>query len=94
MQKIRTDATTCYILVFKSTHTALKAESLLKEDEIEFRLIPTPGRLVAGCGLSIRFTGKVKPLVLDLLDKKGVEYDCYLKTNTGYETATPNTNPS
>ncbi len=42
-----------YILVFGSPHKALKAESILKEAGIPFRLLPAPKLLVRVCDLVI-----------------------------------------
>ncbi len=42
-----------YILAFGSSHKALKAESVLKEHGLPFRLLPAPKALAAYCGLVI-----------------------------------------
>jgi hypothetical protein len=47
-----------YIATFGSTHKALKAEKVLKEKNIPFKLIPTPKKLAAFCDLAITFEEK------------------------------------
>ncbi len=42
-----------YILAFGSTHKALKAENVLKEAGLSFRLLPAPKVLSAYCDLVI-----------------------------------------
>ncbi|MBW7957022.1 MAG: DUF3343 domain-containing protein [Deltaproteobacteria bacterium] len=42
-----------YILGFGSTHRALKAEELLKNASLTFRLLPVPKALDSACGLVI-----------------------------------------
>ena len=42
-----------YLLAFSSTHEALKAESILKENDTEFRLLPAPKEIAAFCALVI-----------------------------------------
>ena len=45
-----------FLLAFTSTHKALKAESVLKADDIPFRLDPAPRELSTYCDLVIRVT--------------------------------------
>ena len=42
-----------YIMAFGSTHKALKAESVLKEGGVPFKLLPAPKALAAYCALVI-----------------------------------------
>lgn len=44
-----------YVISFNSTHHAIKAEKLLKEHNLNIRMMPTPREITASCGLSIRF---------------------------------------
>ncbi len=46
-----------YILAFGSAHKALKAESILKEAGVAFRLLPAPRVLVPHCDLVISVSG-------------------------------------
>lgn len=43
-----------YVIVFESTHYAIAAEKLFKEQGYKFDIIPTPRQITHSCGLSIR----------------------------------------
>lgn len=43
------------VVTFESTHHAIKGEKILKEHEIENRMIPTPRAITRSCGLSAKF---------------------------------------
>ncbi|MFA5577254.1 MAG: DUF3343 domain-containing protein [Tissierellaceae bacterium] len=43
------------ILVFKSTHYTIGAESVFRDKEISFKTIPTPREISLSCGLAIIF---------------------------------------
>ncbi len=62
-----------YIATFGSTHKALKAEKVLKEKEIPFKLIPTPKKLVAFCDLAITFEEKNQKAVDNAFRNSGVK---------------------
>jgi hypothetical protein len=47
-----------YIMAFGSTHKALKAESVLKEGAVPFRLLPAPKALAFDCALVISVAGE------------------------------------
>ena len=48
-----------YILAFSSTHKVLKAESLLKESGVAFRLDPAPSEFAGYCELVIVVDGEI-----------------------------------
>ena len=52
-----------YIATFGSTHKTLKAENVLKEKDIPFKLIPTPKKLAAFCDLAISYEDKDRTAV-------------------------------
>ena len=75
-----------YIMAFGSTHKALKAESVLKEGEVPFRLLPAPKALAAYCALVISVDEEALERALSALSgagagpksiyrKAGEEYD-------------------
>jgi hypothetical protein len=59
------------IISFKSTHDALEMEYVFEGKNIEFRTIPTPREITAGCGISLRLSEN------DLVQAKKIldEYD-------------------
>lgn len=58
-----------FLLIFKNTQGALKAESFLKEKGIKLVIMPTPTHITQSCGISIRLSdeefNKTKPFVSD-----------------------------
>lgn len=56
-----------YIFIFNSIHRVMKAERILKEKGVIFKLMPVPRQLSSDCGLSIKYGGEEYGLVRDLL---------------------------
>ena len=56
-----------YVAIFHSIHRVLKAEKLLKQDKVDFLLIPVPRQLTSDCGLALRFSPEVKDALLGVL---------------------------
>jgi len=63
------------VISFKSTHDAIKGETLIKREGTEGRLIPLPPEVSAGCGLALRLDPKDLEAVTSLFDAEGVKYD-------------------
>lgn len=61
-----------YLLAFGSTHKALKAESILKEKEVPFRLLPAPKAIVPFCDLVISVGEQTLDEALSTLEAEGV----------------------
>lgn len=61
-----------YVAIFHSIHRVLKAEKILKQDGVEFLLIPVPRQLTSDCGLALRFSPAVKAVLLDTLADQGL----------------------
>lgn len=62
-----------YLITFGSTHKALKAEKILKEKNIPFKLIPTPKALATFCDLSLSFQEQDREAVENTLKNTGVK---------------------
>lgn len=43
-----------YIIVYKNTHDAMEAEKNLTNENIEFRVMPTPTSITQSCGMCTR----------------------------------------
>lgn len=56
------------VVTFKSTHHAIKGEKILKENEIEHRMIPTPRAITRSCGLSAKFNLKDFEIIKELFN--------------------------
>ena len=66
-----------FVISFDSTHHAIKGEKLLKESNINVKMMPTPREITASCGLSIRFENedfeKIEDIIKDSeLSIKGI----------------------
>lgn len=62
-----------HIITFGSTHKALKAEKVLKEHGLPFRLMPTPKTLAAFCDLCIAFQEQDREAIENALKDAGVK---------------------
>ncbi len=63
-----------YVVIFHSTHHALRAEKILKGSKLEAKMIPLPRKFSAECGLALKISGEIKSLTEDILSSRGVEY--------------------
>lgn len=74
-----------YIFTFSSTHKVLKAESLLKESSIAFRLDPAPSDFTDYCELVISINADYLDKALKTLESKTLSpKSIYKKTSKGY----------
>lgn len=70
---------------FGSAHRALKAEEILKEAGVKFRLMPAPKALEPYCDLVILVTGDNLSGARDVLERHGVTPKAiYSKEGDGY----------
>ena len=65
------------VITFKSTHYAIKGDSIFKKENVQFRTIPTPREITHSCGLAIKFdlndTKQVKKIIDEnRLDIEGI----------------------
>lgn len=67
-----------FIILFQSVNYAMKAEKVLKEKNISFKLIPVPKNISSDCGVCIRFLAKDREKVLSAL-KNNVEFKEIIK---------------
>lgn len=72
-------------MTFNTTHQAIAINELLQNyDEYHTNIISTPGKISAGCGMSVRFDYTKKASILKLLSDKDLNYqDIYLGTRKG-----------
>ena len=70
-----------YLLSFDSTHQAIKSETLLKGTDYTFRLIPTPGEITAGCGLTLKTEQDVHDIVAFLKERSITWHGLYQVTS-------------
>lgn len=63
------------LTTFKSTHYAIQAEKVLKENDIFFKTIPTPREVSHSCGLALLFTPESIDKVKILMEKEDIKVD-------------------
>lgn len=75
-----------YVAIFHSVHKVMKAEKILKQEQIEMLLIPVPRQLTSDCGLAIRYAAKERSSVEEILARQGLSpEELFLKVESGYE---------
>ncbi len=63
------------LITFKSTQFALQGESIFKEEEIDFKTIPTPREVSHSCGLALLFAIDDLEDVEALIENKKIEIE-------------------
>jgi len=59
-----------YVITFKNTNFAIKAEQCLLEQKLQVGVLPLPSQISAGCGICVRITkGEIKSALAALSDK-------------------------
>lgn len=61
------------VVLFYSTHEAMKAEKLAKEAQLKVRIIPTPEKIHASCGFSLKYELMEETRLSTLLLQAGVK---------------------
>lgn len=62
---------TCVVILF-SIHFVLKAEKILKKNNINHDIIPVPREISSDCGMAVEFACHDKERVTDLLSSEGL----------------------
>lgn len=60
------------IIIFNSTHQELKAEEHLRENSIEFAVVPLPEEISAGCGIAIEVETALLSAVKDIIERRHI----------------------
>jgi len=63
------------VVLFASTHFALRAEKLAKEKGLEVKLIPVPRHLSSDCGVCLRFSWNQKREIEETLNQASVQME-------------------
>ena len=59
-----------YVIAFKNTNFAIKAEQCLLEQKLQVSVLPLPSQISAGCGICLRVNQEeIKPALKILADK-------------------------
>lgn len=61
------------IIVFNSTHQALKTEDKLRDENVDFEVVPLPKEFSADCGLAIEFSETDRHKVEEALSRNKIK---------------------
>ena len=61
------------VVLFNSTQAAIKAEKILKREEIKVKLIPVPRQFSSDCGICLRFDFALVAGITSILAENRVE---------------------
>ncbi|WP_029917409.1 DUF3343 domain-containing protein [Pelobacter seleniigenes] len=60
------------VAIFHSIHRVMKAEKVLKHEQLKVKVIPVPRQLSADCGMAVTFSEALLPQVRAALDQAGL----------------------
>jgi hypothetical protein len=63
------------VILFASTHFAIRAEKLAKGKGFAVKLIPVPRHLSSDCGVCLRFSWEQKREIEDTLNQAGLQME-------------------
>lgn len=72
-----------YVITFPSVHHAIKFESVLKNSDLSFMLIPVPREISASCGVAAKVNNDDSELVQKELREHNLQYDCIYSYTPG-----------
>lgn len=77
------------LVVFNSTHDAIKAENVCNKNGVEASLIPTHPSISLGCGFMLRTKWENFKEVVKILEKEEIKYKAlYYSTKKGIKRET------
>lgn len=75
------------VALFYSTREAMKAEEIAKEAQLAVRIIPTPEKIHASCGFSLKYPLSEEASLTLLLEETGIASEgFYHATQEGLKT--------
>lgn len=63
------------IALFYNTKDAMQAEAEAKRHHIKARIVPTPGKIYASCGFSLRYDLDAEEALTVLLAQRGLPFE-------------------
>jgi hypothetical protein len=63
------------VILFPSTHFAIRAEKRVKEKGMTVKLIPVPRHLSSDCGVCLRIAWEQKEEIQSFLEREGVKIE-------------------
>lgn len=78
------DKLNCHVILFDSTHQALRAEQVLKQKRIDHAVINTPREFSADCGISLRIDPSASRAAREALEAAGVRFSDIVPYHTRF----------
>lgn len=77
-----------YVITFKNTNFAIKAEQLFLAENLHVSVMPLPSQIKAGCGICLRIRPEEIEKALALLERNQIEEtSLYLKKSEDQKTS-------
>lgn len=75
-----------YLITFENTHSAMNAETVLKQNSIKNVVMPTPTYITKSCGISLKFDKADLPMVTKLIKDESIKIKVvYLKEGSEFK---------
>ncbi|GLC30451.1 DUF3343 domain-containing protein [Clostridium omnivorum] len=75
-----------YLITFENTHSAMNAETILKQNSIKNIVMPTPTYITKSCGISLKFDKADLPTVAKLIKDESIKIKVvYLKEGSEFK---------
>lgn len=75
-----------YLITFENTHSAMNAETVLKQNSIKNIVMPTPTYITKSCGISLKFDKADLPMVTKLIKDESIKIKVvYLKEGSEFK---------
>jgi hypothetical protein len=62
------------VVLFQSTHDAIKAERICIADRLECKIVAVPRSISSDCGIAIELKEELMPAVAALLEKNNIPF--------------------
>ena len=73
-----------YIIVYKNTHDVMEAERNLTNENVEFRVMPTPTSITQSCGMCTRIESE--EILNNIIERELVNYkNIYIRDEDGFK---------
>jgi hypothetical protein len=63
------------VILFYTTSAVMRAEKMLKKENLTVKLVPTPRELSSDCGIALRFDWEHAERIETIMDAEHIEFD-------------------
>ena len=73
-----------YIIVYKNTHDVMEAERNLTNENVDFRVMPTPTSITQSCGMCTKIESE--EILNNIIERELVNYkNIYIRDKDGFK---------